>query len=110
MFPMSINFISVLHISLMIPREVDPVEVNLYKKFFYLSFDPSAEDDAETILASFPEMNGTSKIPFPPSPPAPFSLICLHPNQRPSPAHLHASFIFSHIVFAPSASSTSMLV
>ena len=64
MFPMSINSISVLHTSSMISREVDPVEANPYKKLFYLSFDPSAEDDAATFLASFPEMKETSKIPF----------------------------------------------
>ena len=46
MFPMSIKFISVLHTSLIIPREVELVEANPYKKLFNFSFDPSAEDDA----------------------------------------------------------------
>jgi hypothetical protein len=89
---MSINFISVLHTFCMIPREVDPVEANLYKKLFYLSFDSSADDDAATILSSFRKMKETSKIPLTPSPPAPFRSICLHPNQRPSPTHLPAFF------------------
>ena len=35
MYPMSINFISVLHTSCMIPRKVDQVEANPYKKQFY---------------------------------------------------------------------------
>ena len=110
MFPMSINSISVLHTSSMIPREVDPVEANPYKKLFYLSFDPSEDDDAATFLSSVREMKETSKICLPPSPPTPFRSICLHPNQRPSPAHLPAFFPFSYIISAPLAPSTSMLV
>jgi hypothetical protein len=110
MYPMSINSIFVLHIFWIIPREVDPVEANQYKKFFCLSFDPSANDDAATIFLSFREIKETSKIRLPPSLPTPFRSICLHPNQRPSLAHLHASFHFSRIVSAPPAPSTSMLV
>src|ERR1700738_998888 len=110
MYHLSINSISVLHTSWMIPREVDPVEANPYKKLSYLSFDPSADDDAAIFLSSVREMKETSKIRLPPSPPASFRSICLHPNQRPSPAHLPAFFLFSHIVSAPLAPSTSMLV
>jgi hypothetical protein len=110
MLPMSINFIFGLHISWMIPREVDPVEANQYKKLFCLSFDPSTDDDAATIISSFREMKETSKIRLPPLPPAPFRSICLHQNQRFSLAHLSVSIHFSHIVSAPPAPSTSMLV
>jgi hypothetical protein len=106
MYPMFINSISVLHTSWMIMREVDPVEANPYKKLFYLSFDPLVDDDAATILSSFHEMKETSKISLPPSPPASFRSICLHPNQRPSPAHLPSFFLFSHIVSAPPAPQT----
>ena len=91
-------------------REVDTVEANQYKKLFYFSFDPSADDDAATILSSFREMKETSIIRLPLSPPAPFRSVCLHPNQRPSPAHLPASFHFSHIIFVPLAPSTSMFM
>ena len=80
MYHLSINSISVLHIFWIIPREVGPVEANPYKKLFYLSFDPSTDDDAVTILASFREMKETSKILLPPSPPASFPSFCLHPN------------------------------
>jgi hypothetical protein len=62
MYPMSINSISVLHTFWMIPREVDLVEANPYNKLFYLSFDPSVDDDAATILSSFREMKETLKI------------------------------------------------
>jgi hypothetical protein len=93
MYPMSINSISVLHTSWMIPREVDPVEANPYKKLFYLSFDPLVNDDAATVLSSFREMKKTSKIRLPPSPPTPFRSICLHSNQRSSPAHLPTFFL-----------------
>src|ERR1700737_2204852 len=110
MYPMSINSISVLHTSWMFPREVDPVEANPYKKLFYLSFDPSEDDDAATFLSSVREMKETSKIRLPPSPPAPFRSTCLHPNQRPSPATLSVFFLFSHIVYAPLAPSTSLVV
>jgi hypothetical protein len=92
MYPMSINSIYILHTSWMIPREVDPVETNPYKKLFYLSFDPSVNDDAATILSFFCEMKKTLKIHLPPSSPAPFRSICLHLNQRPSPAHLPVFF------------------
>jgi hypothetical protein len=94
----------------MIPMEVDPVEANPYKKLFYLSSDPLGDDDAATILSSFRKMKETLKIRLPPSLIAPFRSICLHPNQRPSPTHIFASFHFSHIVSAPPAPSTSMLV
>ena len=98
MFRMSINFISVLHTSWMIPREVDPVQANQYKKLIYISFDSPADDDVATILSSFREMKETSKIRLSSSPPASICLVYLHPNGRPCPAHLHASFYFSHIV------------
>src|SRR6202022_2331397 len=111
MLLMSINSISVSHTSWMIPREVDPVGANPYKKLSYLSFDPSIADDAAARLSSVREMKETSKIPLQPSPlPPPFRSICLHPNQRPSPAPLPPSFLFAHVVFAPPTSSTSMLV
>ena len=108
MFPMSINSISVLHTSLMIPMELDPVKANPYKTLFYLSFDPLVEDNAATFLSSFLEMNETSKIYLPLSPPASFPSVCLYPNLRPSLAHLHAFFF--HIVFGRPAPFTSMLV
>ena len=91
---MSINSIFVLHIYWMIPRKVDLVEANAYKILFYLSFDPSAEDDTAEMLSSFGEMKEISKIRFPPSPTAPFRSICLHPNQCPSTADLHAYCLF----------------
>jgi hypothetical protein len=80
-------------------------------KLSYLSFDPSTADDAAAKLSSVREVIETSKTPLQPSPPfPPFRSICLPPNQRPTPAHLLASFLFAHVVFAPPASSTSMLV
>jgi hypothetical protein len=94
----------------MIPREVDPIEANPYKKLFFLSFDPSVDNDTATILSSFREMKETLKIRLPPSPPASFRFICLHLNQRPSPTHLPDFFLFSHIVYALPTPSTSMLV
>ena len=109
MLLMSINSISGLHTVWMIMREVDLVKVNEYKKLVYLSFDPSADNDAATILSSFLEMKETSKIRLPPSPPVPFGSGCLHPNQWPFPAHFSASFHFAHIVSAPHAPSTYML-
>ena len=68
MLTMFINFISVLHTSWMILREVGPVEANLYKILFDLWFDPSAEDDAAARLSLFVEMKETSNIRLPPSP------------------------------------------
>ena len=110
MFSMSINPISNLHTSWIILRKVDPVETNPYKIVFCLLLDPSAEDNVEARLSSFGVMKETSNIRLPPSPPAPFPSNCLHPNQRPSRAHLLAFVIFSHIISAPPAPSTSMLV
>ena len=42
MYPMSINSISLLHTSCMIPRKMDPVKANPYNKLFYLSIGPAA--------------------------------------------------------------------
>ena len=72
MFCISINSISVLHTYWMIPTEVDHVKANQYKKLFYLSFDPSADNDAATILSSFREMKETLNIRLPASPLATF--------------------------------------
>jgi hypothetical protein len=94
MFPMFIKFFSILQTSWMILKEVDPVEANQYTKPFYVSFDPSVDDDAVAILLFFCKIKDTSKICLPPSPPAPFRSICLHPNQRCSPVHFPAYFIF----------------
>ena len=104
---MSINSIFVLHTSWMISRQVDLVETNPYKKLFYLSFDPSADNDVATILSSFRKMKETSKIRLPSSPPASFLSICFHPNQRPSPAHLHAYFLVIILGFNNSTTSRS---
>jgi hypothetical protein len=101
MYHLSINSISVLHISWMISREVDPIEANPYKKLFYLSFDPSVEDDAATFLSSVCEMKETSKILLPPSPPAPFRSFCLHPNYRPSPAYFFFLILFLLLLHPP---------
>ena len=110
MFPMSINSISVMYTSWMIPKEVDPIEPNLYKISFCLSFDPSAEEDVMARLSSIGVIKEILKIRLPPSPPAPFRAICLHSNQRPFLAHISDFLIFSHIIFVPHAPSTSMLV
>ena len=80
MFLMSINSISIFHTSWMILREVDPVEANSHKKLFYLSYDPSVDDDAATILLSIREMKKTSKIRLQPSPPFSFCSIYLYSN------------------------------
>jgi hypothetical protein len=40
----------------MIPKDMDPVEANPYKKLSYLSFDPSTVDDAVAKLSSVREM------------------------------------------------------
>ena len=105
MIDMSINSISVLHTSWMIAREVDLVEANPYKILFYLLFDHSAA----ARLSSFGKMKETSKIRLPPPPPTSFFSIFLHLNQRSSSAHL-PDFFSSHIISAPPAPSTSILV
>ena len=77
---MSINSISDLHISWIYLREVDPIEVNPYKILLCLSFNHSAEDDAEARLSSFGGMKETSNIRLPPLSRAPFPSNCLYPN------------------------------
>ena len=102
--------------------DVDPIEANQRMKSFYPSSVPTMDDDAVIIFSSSRKTTKTSKIRLPPWLHAPYRSTYLHSNQSPhlphysctlwcvSPTHPLAFYHYLHIVYAPLASSTSILV